>query len=211
MCSYLPLYEHEERKPATESSLDGENFAVAADDAAAAPAGNEFRPRAGGTEHDATTVANRVRHTEAFDADAMSDTDLVQSAISAVERTAVVPAGKVNPVVRDGWLILDGAVEAPYQKRAVVEAIRHLNGIRGFSDNLLIESDLIARDVGQKIAEVFAFSALLTSHRISVTVHDHKVILSGMARSIAERDEAEAAAWAVPGVAAVINRIEVPT
>jgi len=208
MCSYLPLYQDEERQPAADSSLDRANT----EDKPATSAVDEGSYHAAsGAEYDVDRLATRARLGETFHADAMTDTDLAQSVLSALERSAVVPAGMINPVVRNGWVILDGAVEAPYQKRAVEEAIRHLNGIRGFSDYLVIESDLIARHVGQKIAEVFALNALLTSHRIMVTVHDHKVILSGMARSISERDDAEAAAWAVPGVAAVINRIELPT
>jgi osmotically-inducible protein OsmY len=188
MCSYLPLCQDGETNEAADPASGARNISVATDDSAA-----------------------RSARREALNGDGLSDTDLVQSALSALERSTVVPPGKVTPVVRDGWLILEGAVEAPFQKRAAAEAIRYLNGIRGFSNNLVIESDVVARRVSQKIAEAFTLSALLSSHRISIAVHDHKVTLSGVARSLAERDEAEAAAWAVPGVAAVVNRITIPT
>jgi osmotically-inducible protein OsmY len=188
MCSYLPLCQDGETKEAADQALDARKISVSAGDKATRFAGHK-----------------------ALGGDGLSDIDLVESALLALGRSTVVPAGRVKPEVRDGWLILEGAVEAPYQKRAAAEAIRYLNGIRGFSNNLVIESDLVARRVSQKIAEAFTLSALLSSHRILIAVHDHKVTLSGSARSIAERDEAEAAAWAVPGVAAVLNRITIPT
>ena len=87
------------------------------------------------------------------------------------------------------------------------DAVRDLDGIRGVSNNILIESDALAQRVGQKIDEAFVRSALFSAHHISITASDHKIILSGCVRSVVERDEAEMAAWAVPGVAQVVNRL----
>jgi osmotically-inducible protein OsmY len=139
--------------------------------------------------------------------DNCSDADLAQSARSAIERNAFLPAGKVRPVVRNSWLILVGEVEGPIQKRMAEEAVRDLHGIRGVSNNILIESDALAQRIGQKIDEAFVRGALFSAHRISITACDHKIILSGCVRSAVEREEAERAAWAVPGVAQVVNRL----
>ncbi|HEX3576649.1 MAG TPA: BON domain-containing protein [Rhodopila sp.] len=137
----------------------------------------------------------------------VTDVELAQSARAAIERKASAVAGKVRAVVRNGWLILEGEVTAPVHKRVVEEAVRGLNGIRGVSNNILIEGETMSRRVSQKIDEMFTRGARLSAHRIAVTTRDHKVILSGSVRCGAEREEAEAAARAVPGVAEVINRI----
>jgi osmotically-inducible protein OsmY len=42
-----------------------------------------------------------------------------------------------------------------------------------------------------------------------VEICDTKVILSGSVRSWVEREEAERAAWAAPGISAVVNSIEI--
>ena len=65
----------------------------------------------------------------------------------------------------------------------------------------------MAQRVSQKIDETFVRSAKLSAQRVSVTARDHQIILSGFVRSGEERAEAETAAWAVPGVAQVVNRI----
>jgi osmotically-inducible protein OsmY len=143
--------------------------------------------------------------------DSFSDAKLAQSALSAIERNLLLPAGKVRSVVRNGWLILVGEVERPIQKRTAEEAVRGLNGIRGVSNNILIESEALAQRVTQKIDEMFVRNARLSAHRISITACDHKIILSGCVRSAGEREEAEMAAWTVPGVALVVNRLRTPT
>ena len=45
--------------------------------------------------------------------------------------------------------------------------------------------------------------------RVRVEAHDGSVILSGTVRSLSERDEAERAAWAAPGVTRVDDWITV--
>ncbi len=138
-----------------------------------------------------------------------SDADLARSAWSAIARNPLLRAGKVRPVVRNGWLILAGELEGLTQKRMAEDAVRNLDGIRGVSNNILIESDALAQRVSQGIDAAFVRSALLSAHRIAITACDHKIILSGCVRSLVEREEAEMAAWAVPGVAQVVNWLRV--
>jgi osmotically-inducible protein OsmY len=187
------------------------HYAVAvAQDSASAPAAPESgRPELGlecSAVRDLTLSANDIG-TNVAGFYTISDADLVQSALSSIEQHAHLPAGKVRRVVRNGWLILEGEVERRPQRRAAEDAVKALNGIRGFSNNILIESEAMAVRVSQKIDEMLVRTARLSAHRISVTACDHKIILSGCVRSSAEREEAEMAAWAVRGVAYVVNRI----
>jgi osmotically-inducible protein OsmY len=54
-------------------------------------------------------------------------------------------------------------------------------------------------------------SAEVDAKRIDVEVQGDKVVLKGTVRSWFEREEAERAAWRVPGVRSVDNRIVIST
>jgi osmotically-inducible protein OsmY len=64
-------------------------------------------------------------------------------------------------------------------------------------------------DVKKKIEAAFLRSAEIDASRVRVESQDGKAVLSGTVRSLAEREEAQHAAWAAPGVTAVENNITV--
>ena len=64
-------------------------------------------------------------------------------------------------------------------------------------------------DVRAKIEAAFTRSAEIDARRVNVAAQDGKVILTGNVRSWSERQEAEHAAWAAPGVSQVDDRLTV--
>jgi osmotically-inducible protein OsmY len=64
-------------------------------------------------------------------------------------------------------------------------------------------------DIKRKIEEAFRRSAEIDANRITVETRGGEIILRGTVRSWAEREEAERAAWAAPGVTKVTNLITV--
>ena len=64
-------------------------------------------------------------------------------------------------------------------------------------------------DVRDQIEAAFKRSAEVDARRISVVAEDGKIILSGNVHSWTERQEAERAAWAAPGVRQVEDRLTI--
>jgi osmotically-inducible protein OsmY len=65
------------------------------------------------------------------------------------------------------------------------------------------------KDVQNRIVEALHRHADIDARRIHVVADGPRVVLSGFVRSWNEKDDAERAAWTVPGVSIVEDRIAV--
>ena len=138
-----------------------------------------------------------------------TDSDIAQAVLNALKWNTLVPADKLAIVVTDGWIRLDGTLDWQYQKDAAVRAVRDLLGVKGVTNNIIVKPRVKTGEVRDKIEAAFKRSAEIDARRISVAAEDGKVILSGNVHSWAERQEAERAAWAAPGVTQVEDRIAI--
>ena len=138
-----------------------------------------------------------------------TDTEIAQAAVVALKWNAVVPRDTVTAIVTDGWVTLNGKVHWNYQRDAAARAVRDLVGVKGITNDLVVQPQVHAADVTEKIEAAFKRSAELDARRISVITQDGTVVLTGNVHSWAERQEAERAAWAAPGVRHVDDRLAI--
>lgn len=138
-----------------------------------------------------------------------TDEDIAQACVSAFKSSYSVPDEKIKVVVSNGWVTLEGEVEWQYQREAAMNAVRYLAGVAGVSNSITVKAPVSPSDVKNKIEAAFKRSAEIDARRVSVEAQAGKVILHGSVRSWAERDEAQQAAWAAPGVTAVDNQLAV--
>jgi osmotically-inducible protein OsmY len=138
-----------------------------------------------------------------------TDSDIAEAARASLKTDSRVPADRIKVIVERGWITLEGTVDYYYQKSAAESDVRYLMGVKGVTNALLVTPKVSPTEVRMKIEEALKRSAQLDANRISVEAQGGKVILSGTVRSWAEREEAELAAWAAPGVSQVDNRIKV--
>jgi osmotically-inducible protein OsmY len=138
-----------------------------------------------------------------------TDTELAQAAVAAWKWNTTVPNDRVTVTVNNGWLALNGTLDWQYQKDAAARAVRDLTGVKGVTNNIIVQPRVKTIDVSDKIEAAFKRSAEIDARRINVNAADGKVILSGNVHSWAERQEAERAAWAAPGVTQVEDRLTI--
>jgi osmotically-inducible protein OsmY len=104
---------------------------------------------------------------------------------------------------------LEGEVEWQYQRQTAENAVRRIKGVKGVSNTILLKPRVEPNEVKRKIQEALRRNAEVDANRIEVEAHGDQVVLKGTVRSWIEREEAERAAWAAPGVTKVDDRIVV--
>jgi osmotically-inducible protein OsmY len=138
-----------------------------------------------------------------------TDPEIASACLNALQARVDVPDEKIKVTVKDGWVTLEGKVDWYYQKNAAELAVKYLSGVRGVSDDIKVEPQVSTVEVKEKIEAALKRSAELDARRIRVEASDGKVTLSGNVHTWFEKDEAESAAWAAPGVTKVNNQIAV--
>jgi osmotically-inducible protein OsmY len=140
---------------------------------------------------------------------ASSDEDIASRALSMLAWSVLMPKDAVTVKVSKGWITLTGQVDWQYQRRAAEDNLRSLVGVRGLSNLISVKPHAIASDIVRGIEEALKRDARVEAQKIKVSVTGGTVKLEGRVHSWSERDAAERAAWAAPGVRAVQDHVSI--
>jgi osmotically-inducible protein OsmY len=138
-----------------------------------------------------------------------TDPEVAEAAANALKSNVEVPADAIKVIVNDGCVTLEGKVAMWYEKNAAENAVRNLWGVRSVRNHIEIKPKVYAGDIRGKIRQTFERHADVDADKIQIAVTDGTVTLDGVVTSWREREDAEAAAWAAPGVMHVTNRLSV--
>jgi osmotically-inducible protein OsmY len=166
----------------------------------------------------AEEAAHRVRGVRAVaddievrlpSSDQRTDSDIAAASLQEIAWDVFLPADQITVTVSKGWVTLRGEVEWQFQRQAAERHVRNLKGVTGVTNLITVTPRVRPSDLKKKIEDALVRSAQLDAQQIMVDVEGTRAILKGAVRSLAEKKEAERAAWLAPGITAVDNRIAI--
>jgi len=135
-----------------------------------------------------------------------TDADIAQDVVRALQLRSTVPE-TIQAAVHNGHVTLTGKATWLYQKDGAAAAVKHIRGVRGVMNYIAIEPDSEVRDVRHRITAALHQTADVDARHITVTVTGNTATLSGTVGTWLQRECAERAAMAAPGIAHVENHI----
>jgi osmotically-inducible protein OsmY len=138
------------------------------------------------------------------------DPEIAREVVAGIQNEMPTLRERIRVRVADGRVTLEGEVEWDYQRERAEEVAGRVKGIRSINNDVVVKPQILPVEIKRKIEASFKRSAEIDADAITVeTADDGAIVLEGLVRSWAEREEAERMAWSAPGVSKVENRIEV--
>jgi osmotically-inducible protein OsmY len=198
-----------------DASIRNEDIAIAVKDGVVTLAGtvDNYAQR-----YAAERAVERVKGTKAIANDlivklpsalARSDAEIAHAAVNALRWHIQVPEDRIRVKVANGWLTLEGDVDRFYEKESAERAVRYLTGLKGMTNLITLHTTATPHDIKQRIRSSLQRQAAFDADQIGVETSGSRITLRGTVRSMAERGDAERAAWNAPGVIRVDNEITV--
>jgi len=138
-----------------------------------------------------------------------TDPEITRDILEAMKLDLRVLDDRLKTGIQNGFVTLDGKVDWYYQREAAESCARKVNGVRGVTNKIEVKPTVSTTEVKSKIEDALRRSAEVDARRITVSAQDGAVTLDGNVRSWFEKEQAERAAWAAPGVSRVIDHISV--
>jgi osmotically-inducible protein OsmY len=138
-----------------------------------------------------------------------TDSEIAEDIVTALKWNSSVREEIIKIKIENGNVRLEGEVEWEFERASAQTAIENLVGVRSITNLVTIKQMVSSAGIGEKISAAFHRSATIDAGKITVDVTGCRVTLRGKVRSLAEKEDAEKAAWAAPGVLSVDSTLEI--
>ena len=143
-----------------------------------------------------------------------SDAELQRAVLEELRWDPSVDAANIGVAVKDGVVVLTGTVPNWSQRYAAERAAKRVRGVKAIANDIEVRlpgtDEMDDAEIAKRVRDALEWRhAEEDADNIRVEVDGSKVTLRGRVHSWTEREAAEEAAWAAPGVTYVDNQIEV--
>jgi osmotically-inducible protein OsmY len=120
----------------------------------------------GRSKPEALIVMNAESGTEERSTDEQRDSNIARDAAAVIRAGLPISFEHINVKVLNGWATLEGRVEWQYQKDIAESRLRHLIGVRGVVNNIVLESKISPAEIKRKVEDELAKAAQLEASRV---------------------------------------------
>lgn len=139
-----------------------------------------------------------------------SEEEVAQAVRSALKWDSLVPDERITSTVSNGMVTLHGNVETWSQRHEAERTVERLIGVRGVINQLVVVGPRVNPDqIRHSIEAALERQTEREARRLSVSVLDGVVTITGTLRSWGEKNAIERAAGHAPGVRRVDDRTTV--
>jgi len=138
-----------------------------------------------------------------------TDDQIAQRVLSILDWDVNVPSGSIQATVQNGHVTLSGNVDWRYQQDQAHRSVVGLSGVTGVNNTIAIKPAVSVSNVKERIESALVRNAETDSKNIKVAVSNNTVTLTGKVDSWHDREIAENAAWAAPGVTKVKDQLSI--
>ena len=138
-----------------------------------------------------------------------SDSEISYQIQSLINWSNINPDNNIKAKVEAGFITLSGTVESHSQKELVQHLIANLIGITGICNLINVEPKLSIPLVKKDITDSFRRQAIDEANNLDIAIDNNIVTLSGKVHSWSERNSAVNAAWTIPSVKNVVDKIQI--
>jgi osmotically-inducible protein OsmY len=156
----------------------------------------------------ANAIAEELKVRYASDAKT-ADHEIAKRILDMFAWNSLIPKDTIQVKVEHGWVSLTGEAKWQYQSREAARVASQIGGVTGVSNRIRIDNPVNLGDIRKRIEDAFERQADLDARGVIISVDGNKVTLGGHVAAWHERQAAERAAWAAPGVTQVIDHIAV--
>ena len=136
------------------------------------------------------------------------DPDLAADIAAVLRLCSAIPQS-VQAAVHNGLVALTGTVPTLLIGAVTVNAVRHIEGVKGIANHMKVVPAATTRDLRRRIEQALHRSAEFDARNLTIVIEGSRVTLGGDVDSWLEAEAAERAVMHAPGVTEIDNRIRV--
>jgi len=138
-----------------------------------------------------------------------NDTEIATTVLNALKLSLDISSENINIEVEKGYVTLNGELPWYYLKELTEKTVSQLLSVNGVANKIVIVPNIKNFFEEEAIKPYLSENWLLANCDINISITKSQATLTGVVKSLYQKDLAERIVWNSPGVSSVNNNIHI--